>query len=108
MRLMTDPEIHYLPLTKAEADAYVYAIERVTRIWYSTKKSDRHLRAKNVHAYNAIQKLIGQLKQIAYQGWGPTQKPGPAFDLALMRDNEAEARQLDGAFHDPDGDNGTE
>src|SRR5690242_1303921 len=93
---MTDPEIHYLPLTRAEADAYVYAIERVTQVWYAGNRKDRHLTPKSVHAYNAIRKLISQLKGIAYSGFEPPAETGPAFDLELMRDNERESRTLDG------------
>jgi hypothetical protein len=93
---MTEPEVHYLPLTRAEADAYVYGIERVTQVWYAGNRKDRHLTPKSVHAYNAIRKLISQLKEIAYSGFEPPSENGMAFDLELMRDNERESRTLDG------------
>jgi hypothetical protein len=95
---MTTEKLYAVEMTQREAGQFLYAIERVTQVWLSGKARDRHLKQRNVHSYNAIQKLMAELRRIVYCDLGSPEEPGTVFDRDLARQNEEEAQLLDGIF----------
>jgi hypothetical protein len=93
---VTTEKLYAVEMTQREASGYLHAVERATVHWYSGKAKNRYLQQRHVHSYNAIKKLMAELRRVVYADLGsPLNKDGTAFDLDLARENEVEARSLD-------------
>src|SRR5689334_3598859 len=93
---MTGPEIHYVELTRHEADQYLEGLNRLTVHWRGGTRKDRHLLPRHVHEYNALQGLIRKLLAVVHaDGAEAPAEEGTRFDLDLAHENEAEALELE-------------